>query len=152
MFKYFFAILFALAAQKCDSKKTENLDETSQKNLEVTIETPMQLHDIWALSHIKDEVISLDKFPAGVPSLEIFIEEKRVSGFSGCNNYSGSIEKLTNNEIKFGVLAATKMYCMGVDEYVYFENLPKVTHFKIEKMQLFLYENEQLILTFKKVD
>jgi heat shock protein HslJ len=152
MFKYFFAILFALATQKCDDNKTENLNTVSQKNDENMTETPIQLHDIWALTHIKEEAIALDKYPNGVPVLEIFIEEKKVGGFSGCNNYFASIEKLNDKEFKLGMIGATKMYCMGVDEYVYFENIQKVTHFKIEKMQLFLFENEQLLLTFKKVD
>ena len=137
--------------------KSCNLDQS--KPTEITLEDKsiqvtniIQLHDVWALVAIKG--ISLDKvkFTAGVPTMEIFAEDLRVRGFGGCNNYFASINGLTDKDFSLGPVASTKMYCINIDENQYLNQLDKIESFQLSKMQLDFYQEDTLLLSFKKVD
>ena len=154
MFKYLAFII--LAANTCNNSDAsiEKNQTTSNSMIEknMNAKATTNLHDIWALKQINGEDLNMDLFSQGEPVLEVFIADSRIGGFSGCNNYFASIEILTETEIKLGAIGATKKYCNNVDEQTYFQQLNKVTHYKIEKLHLYLFENENLLLTFRKVD
>ena len=68
-----------------------------------------QLHNIWILESIKGEDI---EEPEGVQiRLEIYVKELRFLGYSGCNNFSGKIDKINNDRMNFGPAAMTKKFC-----------------------------------------
>jgi heat shock protein HslJ len=152
MFKYLAILILSAGASTCNQAQTEETKNNPIVEKSSIPQDPIQLHDIWALREITGTVVDTSSFPAGVPRLEIFIKEMRISGFSGCNNYFASIDSLDANTIQIGDIAATKKYCMGVKEKVYLAALAKSKTYKIEKLHLFLYENDSLLLTFRKVD
>jgi heat shock protein HslJ len=153
MFKYVFIILLISTATKtCNQENTEEKNRNEMQEKTTSIDPLNRLHDIWALTAIEGEDINKERFSAGVPTLEIFVEDKSIGGFSGCNNYFASIEYLDENKIVLGAIASSKKYCFEVDENIFFEQMNKVQRYHLEKMQLFLFEGDELLLTFKKVD
>lgn len=160
MFKYAMIILLASASTKSCNNKAKNTEvetettiseiqneEMEQKSTEIE-----KVHDIYALTSIAGQEINKSLFPSGIPNLEINITENKIIGFSGCNNFFGSIDSLSENTIKLGPIAATKKYCQGVDENTFFEKLNQVNTYKREALQLLLYNKDELLMTFKKVD
>lgn len=150
--KYLLVLIIMLQANSCQQKNIPN--STEMKNLEETSSNTAQtqIHDIWALSAMDMEKINLDNYPEGCPTIEIFLHDKTVSGFSGCNQYIASLEIIAARDIKFGNIMATKKYCATVNEKLYFDYLAKVNAYQIEKMELILFEDGKEILRFKKVD
>lgn len=73
-----------------------------------------------------------------------------VSGFSGCNNFSGSFSTL-NNTIEFSKLASTKKMCadnaVNSIERQLLNHLSKANSYKIEKGKLTLSYNDSTLLT-----
>jgi heat shock protein HslJ/uncharacterized membrane protein len=68
-----------------------------------------RLNDIWALEKINDRPVNMP--PASKPALlQIDLARRTISGFGGCNNFSGNAE-LTNNRLVTGQIISTKMAC-----------------------------------------
>ncbi len=64
----------------------------------------------------------------------------QVFGSGGCNRYTGTY-KQDGNKLTFGVMAATNMFCPGVDgETAYFAMLTKVASFQREGEALTLFD------------
>lgn len=137
--KYIPLLIILLAA--CQVKKeTQNTDIN-------------RLHDIWALSSINGEAYNPEQSQKH-PTLEIFVAEKRVAGNDGCNGIFGGIEKLTATELKFGMLAGTKMMCrdMKIPD-AFGQALSKVEYYTLAELQLTLLDKDHNELMFlKKVD
>lgn len=152
MLKYLFFILLATSANTCNQNTSEE-SNTAQMTKKSKNETNINvLHDIWSLKEMNGEAISEKTFAQGMPTLEIFVADMKLGGFSGCNNYGASIDSLTESTISIGPIMATKKYCFDVDESGFFKNMQSVNAYRIEKMHLLLFENDSLLLTFKKVD
>ena len=152
MFKYLAILMLSTSASTCNqvlTKESQNSQVVGKLNIQ---QDTSQLHDIWALRELVGDLVDTTNFPLGTPTLEIFVKEMRLGGFSGCNNYGATIDTLTATQLRIGSIMATKKYCFDVKEKVYFELLAKCNTYKIEKLYLFLYENDRLLLTFKKVD
>jgi uncharacterized lipoprotein YbaY/heat shock protein HslJ len=75
------------------------------------------------------------------PNLVFQATENRVTGFGGCNNFTGSYER-NGNEVNIGRVAATLMACAeGMEtEGAFFKSLEKVRGWKIMGQQLELYD------------
>lgn len=73
-----------------------------------------RLNDIWQLDMINGKKISI---PGNwqLPSLEIDIEGKTISGYGGCNQFHGRAE-LVNDRLVTGNIRSTKMACPDVQE------------------------------------
>ncbi|QEC73100.1 META domain-containing protein [Arachidicoccus ginsenosidivorans] len=88
--------------------------------------------------------------------LNITFTEKGVNGYSGCNNYFGPFKTGKNHHIKLGPLASTMMACVGEDcgkiEVGYIRNLVLVNKYKITAGFLYLYQDNKLLMTFRKAD
>lgn len=88
--------------------------------------------------------------------LNIAFTEKGVNGYSGCNNFFGPFKTSKNHHVKLGPLASTMMACVGEDcgkvEVGYIRNLDLVNKYKITADHLYLYQDNQLLLTFRKAD
>jgi heat shock protein HslJ len=152
MFKYLALILLIAGTRSCNESKNSKSKNAESLEKSVEKQDPKILHDIWALIEIKGVPIDTLIFSFGVPTLEIFVEDKKAGGFSGCNNYGGTIQVLDDQYFKIDNIMATKKYCNGVKESDYFSHLESSNRYKIEKMKLSLYKNDSLMLTFKKVD
>lgn len=129
---------------------------TLVKILEKKKDARLWINDIWVMEAINGEAILQNKTNSRnrIPQIEFNVAEMKVHGNDGCNNFFGSINKLTAKEIVFGPIAGTKMACVGTDIPDKFNTaLNKVTTYKIEEMQLFLLDNSgNKQLTFKKID
>ena len=75
-----------------------------------------------------------------------------VSGFSGCNRFSGSY-KITGNSISFGPLASTRMACMDETNKIetnMLEALSKANTFTIENQNIKLLNGDDVLLDAKQ--
>ena len=63
----------------------------------------------WNVQKIGQRVLEADP-DKGLPTVVFDAEGNRVSGFAGCNRYSGGYS-LTGNALRFGSIASTKMAC-----------------------------------------
>lgn len=95
-------------------------------------------------SYSVEELLSID-----VTKKEYFIsfDENKVSGFMGCNMYSGTY-KLTNENIIISPLMATKKYCENEmkNEDVWFKSVSNVSRFEIENKTIFLLDSDNKVI------
>lgn len=77
----------------------------------------------------------------------ISFEEDKISGFMGCNLYSGTYE-LDNNSIAIGALAATRKYCEGEMDYetTWLQIASEVTTYKLENKTISLFDSDNKLL------
>lgn len=107
-----------------------------------------ELDDIpWFLTQIN----STKKNP-NLKSLDAFIifhpDENKITGNSGCNKFSGQLE-LSDTIFKIQKITSTKMFCKESIENEFFEQLEKVTAYKVKSKTLSLYNHKALVLVFK---
>lgn len=109
------------------------------------------LNGDWLLATMDGGV--LNKMIA-IPTLGIDMDEMRIFGNGGCNQYFTGIKKLENNQIAFGEVGATMMACAEEDiESEYLEVLGRVKSYEVTNETLsFLDENGKVILTYIKVE
>ena len=140
MIKYFIFSLVFLSACQVKKEQTQNADIT-------------QLHQTWALQSINGEEYANDVLQKH-PTLEIFVAEKRVAGNDGCNQIFGEIAILTDIDLKFGMLAGTKMICTDMKmPNAFGKALGTVEHYALNDLKLTLEDkdhNELMVL--RKVD
>lgn len=137
--KQILILLITLSA--CQVKKeTTNTDIT-------------RLHDIWALSSIDGKEYTPEQSQKH-PTLEIYVAEKRVAGNDGCNGIFGGIETLSSNELKFGMLAGTKMMCQKMEVADAFgAALGQVAFYELKELKLSLLDQDRNeLMVLKKVD
>jgi heat shock protein HslJ len=109
------------------------------------------LHDIWALSSINGEKVVIDETIKNLPMLEIYVEDEIVRGNTSCNDINGKV-KVDKNKISFYDITTTEMACPGDLETTFLSALQKVDNYKIEKLKLYLYEDDKELLSFQKID
>ncbi|HEX2206071.1 MAG TPA: META domain-containing protein [Longimicrobium sp.] len=91
---------------------------------------------------------------AGGPTLTLEFEadEQRVSGFGGCNQFSGPYSQ-SGSSLRFGPLAATRRACveeaLNTQETEYFDALQSTNRYAIEDGQLVLYRGNQVLARFE---
>lgn len=109
------------------------------------------LHNIWMLEEINGTAIN--GFEER-PSLEIYVEEARVVGFSGCNSFQGGLDSIESSTLIFGPLAMTRKYCAETAELEssYMMALEKVKSWEIKDNRLILFDREKEILEFGWTD
>lgn len=69
-----------------------------------------RLNDIWTLRTIDDLTLNAQDFPDGLPTLELEMGKKRLSGFAGCNRYFGTFQ-LEDHHLIFSEIGSTRMAC-----------------------------------------
>ena len=109
------------------------------------------LHDIWVVQSINGATYSRVEGQDLHPTLEIYLSEKRFLGNTGCNNMNGSMN-VEGDKISFSDITTTKMFCVDVDETSFLTALSKADKYKIEKMRLYLFDDDKEVLVFKKID
>lgn len=134
----FLFLMIALLSFTCSTKETEKIDV-------------MRLHDIWALESIEGKKIIIDETVRNLPVLEIYVEDKRVHGNTGCNVLNGTVE-IDEDKISFSKMITTEMACPGDLEQKFLSALEKVNKYKIEKLRLFLYDDNKELLSLRKID
>lgn len=93
------------------------------------------------------EVISINgtELSGMLPWINFDLEEGKVNGNAGCNNFFGGFE-INNTHINFSPLGATRMMCSDMtNEDQFFQNIEKTTNYTFEKGLLTLSSNEKNI-------
>ncbi len=107
----------------------------------------IRLHDQWKLDEINGKNISEFTFK-NHPFIQIHLNDYRVSGHLGCNNFSGAVY-FGREQIFFQHLLSTKMACLDADiESLFAKTISnKMFYYKIEGGKLTL-ENDSDKLIF----
>ncbi len=125
---------------KCQKETTKMLDETQQ-------EKPTEiLNGTYSISSIENNKTLPE-------NLNITFDKNtnKVSGFSGCNQFSGTY-KTKGNTILFSKLSTTKMYCENIMhvEQKLLNILNNVNSFSVEKNQINLKNNNLILIQASK--
>ncbi|MGI9526229.1 MAG: META domain-containing protein [Weeksellaceae bacterium] len=114
----------------------------------VTSNKVSDLEGVWNLQNDGQTTLGIGNNPITLifdPS-----SEDNISGFSGCNNYGGTMSG-KSGFISFSNIYSTKMSCPYLDlEDDYLDLLKQVDRFEVSRKDLYLYKNKLLLLHFKK--
>lgn len=93
---------------------------------------PDQLDGTWVLNYISGPRIAFEGlYPNKKPQIVFTVADKRVSGNTGCNSFSGPLV-IDGSKISFDQpMAMTKMACPGEGEMVFMETLKKVNTYSV---------------------
>ena len=93
---------------------------------------PAVLNGTWVLNYISGPRIAFDGlYPNKKPQLVFTTEDKRVSGNTGCNSFSGPLT-VDGPKISFEQpMALTEMACPGEGETVFLQTLKKVSTWSV---------------------
>jgi heat shock protein HslJ len=79
-------------------------------------------------------------------------DEPRVSGYGGCNQFSGPYTQ-NGASLRFGPLISTRRACLepalNTQETAYFQALESTTRYSIEGGRLVLYRGNQVVARFE---
>ena len=158
-FKYQPGYIYKLEVQKTELNPANlpadasSVRYTLANMLEKQADKRLRIHDIWALKSLNSEAYDASKTNKH-PTLEFNTTEMRVFGNDRCNNIFGGIETLTDQKLKFGMIAGTRMACLDMEISNKFNTaLAETESYTINNMTLQLYnaQGDELI-TIKKVD
>jgi len=109
------------------------------------------INDIWVLEFIK----GVDYNPIAEsnlrPTIEIHLKDNKVVGNTGCNNMNGTVV-VQEDQITFSDIITTKKFCAESIEQEFLISLGMVNNYKIEKMKLHLYQDDEELMIFQKID
>jgi heat shock protein HslJ len=137
------ALLIALIVSGCSA--TQSTAPVS------TADELHKLHDIWVLDEVNGRTITRTDYDREAPRLELNTAEMRAMGHTSCNSFSGSFTA-TENSLKFGPIASTKMFCEKSVETEFLAVLHSVDRYRFEANRLLFLKNDQVIAKFRKVD
>ncbi|MFC5626074.1 META domain-containing protein [Algoriphagus winogradskyi] len=100
----------------------------------------------WALSSLMGQGLDLNQFSGGLPMLN-FLDDGKLAGFSGCNNFSGNF-LLESSGLLLDPGAITKKICPGRGEQDFIAVMKKVKNFKISKDKLILLDGDTELMSF----
>ena len=72
---------------------------------------PLSSPASWQLREIAGKAVAAPAEGAQAPSLVFERDGNRVSGFAGCNRFSGTCEFPADGQLRFSMMAATRMAC-----------------------------------------
>jgi heat shock protein HslJ len=89
---------------------------------------------------------------AEAPSLKFFGSNETVSGFTGCNKFSGRFTQTGRNSISFqNVNPSTKMVCIGsYDENAFMNLLRRVNSFRNTNGRMELMSGNDVLMVFSR--
>jgi heat shock protein HslJ len=129
---------------------------TSCNALKNTVEASSDLSKLggsWELSYISGPRIAFNGlYPGQKPTLVFDLADKKVSGNSSCNSFSGKLNA-DDTSINFNQpMAVTKMACPGEGETIFFETLKKVNKYSIKGDTILNFMMGDIaIMRFKKI-
>jgi len=102
---------------------------------------------LWNLDQLEGQGIGDDARP---PFVSINGDKTRISGFSGCNRFSGEL-KVEGLSLSLGPLAGTRMACAqgGALEERFLRVLGQVDHYMQDAGYLYLYVGSIPVARFK---
>lgn len=131
-----------------------NIQYTLTEVLSKTFDPKTRLNDIWALETILGKTVELNENQER-PRLEVSLSDKRIAGFNGCNNVTGSIVELTEEAFRVESVTTTEKACLPAQPYekAFLSALVLTTQYKIDGTTLTLIDKQgSPTATFRKVD
>ena len=112
-----------------------------------------RLHNIWAVIEYKGKKLDKKRYNNALPRFELNTTKSRVTGFDGCNTFSGQID-IEKNTIKFTKMVATKKACVNKNNI---KNLikdisNKVFTFNLDNNRLSLVYKGKVFMVLKNID
>ncbi|MFY7918487.1 MAG: META domain-containing protein [Chryseotalea sp.] len=104
-----------------------------------------QLHGKWVADEINGWSFPKDKKQEQVPYLFFNPFSKSVNGLTGCNRFTGTY-KQKQNQITFGAIASTKMYCSGSAENFFLQVLKDANAFELRNENLLLKKDDLVLM------
>ncbi|HKL03237.1 MAG TPA: META domain-containing protein, partial [Cryomorphaceae bacterium] len=93
---------------------TTGVDESSTYKGCGTFLRDFRLHDTWVLEVLEGDTLKPQNFDGDLPQMEIFVEEGRIAGNDGCNDFSGEAET-RGNTLRIGQLQQTRKMCENME-------------------------------------
>jgi heat shock protein HslJ/pimeloyl-ACP methyl ester carboxylesterase len=105
------------------------------------------LHGEWRVERVNDAFL-LERYDASkLPILNFDATSFRLSGFGGCNRFTGGYGAEGGNQVLFGNLTTTKMYCAHSPEELFISSLPQIVQFDFDQMgRLVFLDNDGRIV------
>lgn len=100
----------------------------------------------WILQELNGNSAISELFPENTPTLN-FNETGTLSGFTGCNNFSG-IYSLEDSDLKLDPGAMTRKACPEVKEDEFLQALGMVNSFELDQNKLLLKGPAGDLMTF----
>lgn len=100
----------------------------------------------WKLAGMMGKALDVGKFADALPMLS-FMDGGKLSGFTGCNNFSGNFN-LDGKSLSLDPGAMTKKACQGSGENEFLNALSMVSDFKVSKDNLTLMDGAKELLRF----
>lgn len=148
---------FAIQNQLADNNKPRvvfdsNWKETvtfTQSELNYGINDPsemvLELHDTWMITEVMGTNIEGIK-TFKVPVIDIYPSDLTFVGNDGCNQLSGRLDTLDENQISFGKIMMTRMACPDAPDLGISKALDKVVHWKKSENELIFYGQDDVVL------
>ncbi len=111
-----------------------------------------QLGGVWVLNHISGPRMAFGGiYPGKKPFIEFNTREKKFSGNTSCNSFSGTLIA-DDNTISFNEpFIMTKMACPGEGEAIFTEMLQKVNSYSISSdTTLYFMTGDIVVMRFYK--
>jgi len=150
---FLFIALTVIACKETVDNKEEASKEPEKKEVveEVKVEEnirPLESGEYFTLS------VGETSAETYKPHFNLNVEENRISGFSGCNNFSGSFT-MENGKISFDKMASTKKMCAeGMEfESEFLKSLEETEKFKYRgNIIQFTNKDGKVLMNFKIKD
>lgn len=109
------------------------------------------LEGMWLLKNMPGEAISSESFENGhIPIMEINTQDSTLTGNGGCNSFRGSFS-IRDGRFVPGHILSSRRYCGANNrEPDFFNALQGEFEYYIENHTLYLMQDDQFILTFKR--
>jgi len=106
---------------------------------------------VWGVVTFKGHVLNQAAFPNGLPYISFNMQESKISGSDGCDNFMG-VATYKGNTITPGPIASTKMACQGTDIQSDFYDALASTHlaWRLDGETLRLLVNDAEVMTLKE--
>ncbi|SHI87681.1 META domain-containing protein [Mesonia phycicola] len=153
----FLLIIFTVTACKETADNKEEKSKEVENTVEVVEETqPKVEKNIRPLESGEYFTLSIGETSAEKykPHFNLNVEENRISGFSGCNNFSGSFT-MEDGNISFDKMVSTKKMCAeGMEfESQFLKSLEETEKFNYKGYTIqFLNEDDEVLMKFKIKD
>lgn len=101
-------------------------------------ETEMQYP--WKVARIDETSVEEDQL---IPMVILDLQNMRIAGINGCNNFTAPIKNLNETEIEFGIVASTKKMCPDMKTANQFNKaLNEVVRFDAQGSEMYFYNKD----------
>ncbi len=103
----------------------------------------------WEVQELNGSALDPDNYTSrGLPTL-IFLEDGKVSGNTGCNQYQASY-KINGSELEIKPGAMTKRFCQDVDEVGFMDALTQTSQIESKGGNLVLHGGGEDLMKLKR--